>query len=378
VRTFGVEEELLLIDPDSGAITPRVPELLSLDTRTLPGLELVAELQLEQVEVITPVHTDLKELAADIVAGRSLADGLARRLGARVAALATPVLPFTPHLSTVSRVQTMTERFGITAQEQLTCACHVHVGVSSPEEGVAVLDRIRNWLPVLSALSANSPFWQGVDTGYASYRTQSLYRWPMGGPAEIYGSADSYRQGVEAMLGTGVPLDEAMLYLDARLSRSYPTVEIRVADVCLHPDDTVLIAALCRALVDTAAREWRSGVLPVPVPAAVLRLAAWRASKSGITGELLDPVTATALPAGVVLEQLLHHVRSALAENGDEEHAGVLLDRLLRRGTGAQQQRLARQQGKGLQGVVTAAIGMSHSASSLLGDAAKPRGPRSE
>ena len=77
MRTFGVEEELLLIDPDSGSIVPRVPELLSLDTRTAPRLGLVAELQLEQIEVITPVHTDLLELAADIVAARSLADGLA-------------------------------------------------------------------------------------------------------------------------------------------------------------------------------------------------------------------------------------------------------------------------------------------------------------
>jgi carboxylate-amine ligase len=172
------------------------------------------------------------------------------------------------------------------------------------------------------------------------------------------------------MLGTGVPLDEAMLYLDARLSRSYPTVEIRVADVCLHSDDTVLIAALCRALVDTAAREWRSGVPPVPVPAAVLRLAAWRASKSGTTGELLDPVTASPRPAGAVLEQFLNHVRPALAENGDEEHTEVLLNRLLRRGTGAQQQRLALQQGNALHDVVTAAIDVSHCASSLLADAA--------
>lgn len=363
MRTFGVEEELLVIDPDSGAATPRAHELLSLDTRTAPHVGLVAELQLEQLEVVSPVHTDLTELAADIVAGRSLADGLARRLGARVAALATPVLPFTPHLSEVSRVRTMAERFGVTAREQLTCACHVHVGVSSPEEGVGVLDRIRNWLPVLSALSGNSPFWQGRDTGYASYRTQSLARWPLGGPAEIYGSAGAYRQGIEAMLGTGVPLDEAMLYLDARLSRSYPTVEIRVADVCLHPEDTVLVAALCRALVETAAREWDSGVPPVPVPAAVLRLAAWRASRSGLSADLLHPLTATPHPAGAVLEAFLDHVRPALAGSGDEEQAEVLLRRLLRRGTGADQQRLALRQGKTLRSVVTAAIGASHAAS---------------
>lgn len=360
MRTFGVEEELLLVDAEGGFATPRAPELIALDTRPAPRLGLVTELQLEQVEVITPVHTDLQELAADIVAGRALADGLARRVGARVAALATPVQPFTPHLSPVPRVAAMTERFGVTAREQLTCACHVHVGVSSPEEGVAVLDRIRNWLPVLSALSVNSPFWQGLDTGYASYRTQSLYRWPIGGPAEIYGSAASYRQGVEAMLGTGVPLDEAMLYLDARLSRSYPTVEIRVADVCLHPDDTVLIAALCRALVETAAREWDSGIPPVPVPAAVLRLAAWRSSRSGLTAELLDPLTATARPARAILDQFLDHVRPALAESGDEERVEVLLDGLLRRGTGAQQQRLALQQGRTLHSVVAAALEVSH------------------
>lgn len=360
MRTFGVEEELLLVDARTGGITPRVEEVLALDRRPAGGIRLVSELQLEQLEVITPVHSDLAALARDIVSGRSLADGLAARVGTRAAALATPILPFTPHLSPVPRVRALTERFGQTAQEQLTCACHVHVSVESDEEGVAVLDRIRNWLPVLAALSANSPFWQGRDTGYASYRTQSLGRWPMTGPADIYGSAEAYREHQHAMLATAVPLDEAMLYLDARLSRSYPTVEIRVADVCLQPDDTVLLAALARALVETAARQWRAGIPPVPVPAAVLRLATWRASRSGIDGDLLHPLTANPVPAGQVLESLIEHVAPALADSFDAGEVEDLLKRLLDRGTGAAQQRRMLAQSGTLAGVVGGALAATH------------------
>jgi glutamate---cysteine ligase / carboxylate-amine ligase len=248
----------------------------------------------------------------------------------------------------------------VTAREQLTCACHVHVGVESAEEGVAVLDRIRNWLPVLTALSANSPYWQGQDTGYASYRTQSLGRWPMGGPAEIYGSADAYRHSLRTLLGTNVPLDEAMLYLDARLSRSYPTVEIRVADVCLHADDTVLIAALSRALVETAARQWRAGVPAVPVPASVLRLASWQASRAGIEADLLHPITATPCPAGQVLELFIEHLTPALADSGDDQRVTDLLKQLTHRGTGAQQQREAFQRTLTLKGVIDEAVLATH------------------
>ena len=348
MRTFGVEEELLLVDEDTGAIAARVEEVLGRGGFQESGIRLVSELQMEQVEAITPVHSGLEGLAEDLVRGRSLADSQAAAAGVRAAALATPVLPFTPHLSAVPRVRAMAERFGLIAREQLTCACHVHVSVASDEEGVAVLDRIRNWLPVLIALSANSPFWQGRDTGYDSYRIQSLGRWPMAGPAEIYGSVDMYRQCLRAMLETEVPIDEAMLYLDARLSRNYPTVEIRVADVCLYPDDAVLIAGLCRALA------------PVRVPAAILRLAGWRASRSGIAGELLHPVTGVPRPAGEVLEALIKHLTPALGDSGDDERVKALLKQVRARGTGAWYQRQALEQTGTPAGVVKAVLAATH------------------
>jgi len=172
-------------------------------------------------------------------------------------ALATSPVPTQPHVAESERYQRMMRTFGSTAAEQLTCGCHVHVTVGSDDEGVAALDRIRPWLAPLLALSANSPFWDGRDSGYGSYRSQVWGRWPSAGPTELFGTAKRYREVAEALLATDTVLDEGMLYFDARLSRRHPTLEIRVADVCREPDDAVLIAGLTRALVDTAVAEAR-------------------------------------------------------------------------------------------------------------------------
>ena len=150
----------------------------------------------------------------------------------------------------------MRRRFGLTAAEELTCGCHVHVAVDSEDEGVGALDRIRPWLAPLLALTANSPFWQGLDSGYASYRSQVWSRWPSAGPYAPFGSSAGYHGAVGAMLDSDTVLDRGMVYYDARLSAEHPTVEIRVGDVCLDVDDAVLLAALARG----AGRDGRAGV----------------------------------------------------------------------------------------------------------------------
>ena len=158
------------------------------------------------------------------------------------------------------------------AREQITCGFHVHVSIESREEGVGVLDRIRPWLPVLLALSANSPFWKAENTGFASYRTQMWSKWPTAGPTDVFGSAAGYDRAIAGLIGTGVLLDEAMVYFDARLSKDNPTVEIRVADICLYAEDAAVLAAVIRALVETSAREWRLGTAPPAVDTGTLRL----------------------------------------------------------------------------------------------------------
>ncbi|RAY12562.1 carboxylate--amine ligase [Actinomadura craniellae] len=348
-----MEEELLLVDPDRGEPRAVAPAALRF---AHPGERLETELQREQLETTTrPCHA-LADLGEQIRDARLAASRAARSTGAEVAALATSPVRVQPSLTPSVRYRRMAAAYARTAAEQLTCGCHVHVEVSSPDEGIGVLDRIRSWLAPLLALSANSPFWQSRDTGYASFRQQVWVRWPSAGPTGLFGSFRRYRAVVEDMVGSGVLLDEGMIYFDARLSRHYPTVEVRIADVCLRADDTVLIAGLVRALVETAARQWRAGEPPDPVRTELLRLAAWRASRSALHGDLLHPVTHHPVPAHRVVRALLAHVRPALAAAGDLNTVEHLLCALLCRGSGADLQRAAHRRTRDVAQVVSDAI----------------------
>jgi glutamate---cysteine ligase / carboxylate-amine ligase len=334
-RRVGVEEEFLIVDSADG-------HAVALG-EVLDGLSdddgLSSEMKQEQIETCTLPRLSLTELAQDITLRRMSADSTAQAVGARSVALATSPLPVRSTTTPGLRYERMIERFGLTAVEQLTCGCHVHVEVESDEEGVAVLDRIRVWLPVLMAISVNSPFWSGADSGYASYRSQAWNRWPTAGPCEIFGSAQAYHSQVEEILSSGVLLDRGQIYFDARLSHRHPTIEVRVGDVCLHADDAVLLAALVRGLAETAARDWRRGIMPAPVSAAQLRLASWQAGRFGLGADLLDPLTGKPRPAFEVAMALLEHVQPVLKEQGQLSTVEFLLFQLLGRGTGADRQR---------------------------------------
>ena len=144
----------------------------------------------QQVET-APSRAVARRLAANCSGASAAADAAGqRRRGGRLAT--SPVR--SSRADRQPRYQQMAEAFGLTAQEQLTCGCHVHVAVASDEEGVAALDRIQPWLAPLLALSANSPFWHGTDSSYASFRYQAWGRWPCAGPTEWFGSARAYQQ----------------------------------------------------------------------------------------------------------------------------------------------------------------------------------------
>ncbi|MFF3749358.1 glutamate--cysteine ligase [Streptomyces sp. NPDC002018] len=340
VRSVGVEEELLLVD--EATWEPRAVSAAVLATADRAGggeHGFQKELHRQQLEFATNPQTDMTELAAEIRDWRAQAADHAGRVGAAVAALATSPLPAGPAFTHDERYRWMEREFGLTAQEQLTCGCHVHVSVESDEEGVAVLDRIRPWLSVLLALTANSPYWQGQDSGYSSYRSRVWGRWPSAGPVEMFGSAGGYHEHVAAMVATGVLRDPGMAYFEARLAVRYPTVEVRVADVCLDASTTVLLAALVRGLVETAAREWREERAPASHRVDLLRLASWRAGRSGLEDGLIHPLTMTPAPAEAVVRSLLAQVRDALADAGDLALVEEGIARVLEGGSGARVQR---------------------------------------
>jgi carboxylate-amine ligase len=348
-RTVGVEEEFLLVDPDTGQASAMAGSVL----RATDDEELTGELQREQLETGTQPCRTLEEVGRELRRARASARDAAQAAGVTLAALATPPLAVHPTVSPKQRYERMVEQAGATGAEQLTCGCHVHVGVASEEEGVAALDRIRPWLATLLALSANSPFWKGKDSGYASFSSQVWSRWPSAGPTELFGSPADYHAVTGAMLATETILDDGMLYFDARLSAHQPTVEIRVADVCRDPDDAVLIAGLVRALVETAVREWRAGQDPVSVRTEVLRLASWQAGKSGLDGSLLLPPALHPGQPVDVLNALVKHVTPALEDAGDLGLVNELVTVLLDRGNGAARQReVFRRNGGDLRAVV--------------------------
>src|SRR6478735_3848133 len=318
MRTLGVEEEFLLVTPEgrptSVAVTVLRHAAADAAPSDEPGGDVEKEFKQEQIETSTPPRADLGELAAEIRAGRVRTDALARLAGARVAAMASAPQVVESTVLPDKRAYAIRAEFAQTARDQLTCGCHVHVEIADEEEGVRILDHLRPWNSVLLAMSGNSPSWQGSSTGYASYRSQVWGRWPTAGPTAPFGDAAGYRAVIDDLLRTQTILDDGMVYFDARLSSRYPTVEVRVADVCLDADDAALQAALVRGIAETATGD------PVSQPRTeLLRAATWRAARSGLTGDLISPLSGTPLPAADVVAQLVEHVRPALAEAGDVE-----------------------------------------------------------
>lgn len=345
-RTMGVEEEMLLVDVRNGRPRSVSGQLLVRAEGQPPPVAglgvhgaVEGEFQQQQIETHTAPAADLDVLRAEVLRWRREAFAAARESGSSVAALGTSPLPVSPIAAKSTRYAWMEDRYQRTAREHLTCGCHVHVSVESDEEGVAVLDRIRVWMPVLLALSANSPFWDGEDSGFASYRTQSLVRWPSWGPTDRFGSSEAYHRLVREMVMTSVILDEGMVYFDARLAQHYPTVEIRAADVCFTVDEAIVLAAICRGLVETAAQEWAAGTEAPDVPTAMLRLATWQAAREGLTGQLLDPFTGRPKPCWDVVDHLIEHIGPALEADGDLLTVQEGLARLREEGNGAIRQR---------------------------------------
>jgi glutamate---cysteine ligase / carboxylate-amine ligase len=361
VRTLGVEEELLLVDPDTGRLAEVSQRALQAHSAEVDGVpaagkrstDVEQELFLQQIETASVPCKSLDELREDVLRCRRSAGEAALAAGAAAVAVGGPVLDQNHFTVTPKpRYQRIVDSFGEVGRQASACGMHLHVEVDDDEQRVGVLDRIRPWLPFLLAVSANSPFWQGIDTGYASWRSQVWGRWPTTGPSEPYGDLAGYEGVVATLLATGAALDRAMMYFDARLAAEFPTIEIRIADVCTDPDDAVLIAGLGRGLVETAAREWSVGTPPASWRTDVLRAAQWRAAQFGLSSQLVDPASRQLAPARTVFDSLVAYTQDALDEAGDTATVQESFERLIARGSGASRQRAVIEAGGDLEAVV--------------------------
>ena len=275
---------------------------------------------------------------------RRLVVGAAERAGSRVMAVGShPTGRWQDQgvNPTKERYRHLEEEFQLVARAQLVAGLHVHVGIADPDLAIDVLNRVRPWLSPLLALSANSPFWSGVDTGYASYRSQVWSMWPMTGMPEPLASRAEYDALVERLVAVGLIRDASFIYWDVRPSARFQTLEFRVADSCLTVDDGIMVAGLTRALAATAAADAAAGVPAPQVRGEVVQAAKWRASRYGLDERLVDLAGERLAPAGEVVAALVRHVRPALERFGDWEEISGLVDRTLTQGNGASRQREA-------------------------------------
>jgi carboxylate-amine ligase len=332
--------------------------------RVLPAAELALgehvqpELYRSMVELNTPVCSTLAEVRQAVHAGRRSLIEAAGRQGLRIAAAGTH--PFShwrdQRVTDKPRYRNLAEDYQQVFREQVVFGCHVHVGIDDREAAIQTMNRVRPWLPVLAALTVNSPYWLGGDTGYASYRTEIWNRWPTSGMPQAFASRAEYDALVETLVATGSVREPTKLYWDVRPSTRQETLEFRVADVCMGVEEAVLVAGLSRALAFTGLQAALGGE-PDPAPRPeLLRAAKWRAARHGLAADLVDVLGGLARPATEMVERFLAAVRPGLEAAGDLEEVTELVRATITRGTGAARQREAFQRAGDLKSVVDLVI----------------------
>ncbi|WP_433263033.1 carboxylate-amine ligase [Actinosynnema sp. CS-041913] len=336
--TVGVEQEFLLVDPES-----RRPAACAAEVARHAGdlLDVQRELTPYQIEVATPVCHTSAELAEQVLLGRTHLADAARAASCRLLAAGVPPVGTAgppPGSSDDPRYRLVEHSHRRLLGGQGVCGLHVHVGVPDRDTAVRVSNALRPWLPTLLALSANSPVEQAADTGYASWRSIVWSRWPVGGPPPHLDSAEHYDHLVRTLLQTEVVLDVNMVYWDVRPSSHVPTVEVRVADIPQTAHEVVVIAELVRAFTRTAGTAAES---PERVDDVLLRAAYWRAARDGVDGLGADPRTGRLLPARDLAAELVAYCADALRDAGSLEAVEDHLEWLRANGSGAARQRRA-------------------------------------
>ncbi len=353
--TVGVEEEYLLIEPRTRAVHPGADMVIAKAALEL-GDRIGTEITRFQLEARSDPHHTMAELAEQVRSMRRTVALAAAHHDLRVISSGTPVLGamVPPPITTGARYAASVETFRALDDEQSVCACHVHVGIDDRALALQVSNHLRPWLSVLVAIGANSPFWAGRDTGYASWRTITWARWPVAGPPPLFHSPHHFDDIVGQLCDTGAIIDRRGLYWDVRVSTHVPTLEVRVSDAATTTTETVFLAAVIRALVDTALADIAAGE-PCPTPdPELLRVAHWRAARDGLNGYAVDIRAGTLLPATTVADHLLAHIGPALRRNRDLDLARAAWRWIRAHGVGADRQHQAHHRRHQLADVVDA------------------------
>lgn len=358
--TVGVEEEYQLVSAHDGALASRARHVLEADWAG----ELQQEVHETMLEVGTHICANADELREEVRRLRLQVASTAASQELRV--MAAGVHPFSRWqdqlMTRGERYDRIREHYARVVRSEQVFGMHVHVALPEEVDRAPLLRTARWFTPHLLALSCSSPFYEGADTGFASYRNILWRRLPLTGPFPGVASEEEYRSFTELLVSTGAAMDVGTIYWSIRPHPRYPTIEYRIADVCPRLEDALAIAALARAMTCAIAEDSLTASdtgLVDTADVAIISANEWTAARYGLDAHIVDP----GHPSGAVsLRDSLRRLLDTVAPFGERLGDGEALrgvETILERGNAADRMRAQAAQGGGLEALVEWVVGES-------------------
>jgi carboxylate-amine ligase len=338
VFTLGIEEEFQIIDPETRELRSHIHQILEDGKMTLKE-RVKPELHQSMVELGTEICRDSTCARQQVVALRRELARVAARSGLLIASAGThPLSHWRDQLITVhERYATIIKDMQQIARANLIFGLHVHVGIPDREIAIRVMNQARYFLPHIYALSANSPFWLGENTGFHSYRLQIFQRFPRTGIPEVFESLSEYEDYLKLLVATGCIDNAKKIWWDIRLHPFFDTLEFRICDAQSRVDDTIALAALMQAVIAKLHKLLRHNTTFRIYPRRLIDENRWRAARYGISGKLIDFGRGCELETRSLIHEILEFVAPEVEELGSQQEMAHI-ERILREGTGAERQ----------------------------------------
>ncbi len=305
--TVGIEEEYLLVDRASRELATEPPEAMLRQCEDLLEGRVTPEFMRAQIEVATHPSATVREARADLAHLRATVAKVSNDHG--LAPIAASTHPFArwqeQHFVEKDRYRTLARDLQAVARRLLICGMHIHIGVEDDDLRIDLMNQMSYFLPHLLALTTSSPFWTGEDTGLKSYRLTVFDALPRTGLPDYYESYGEYRRVVAQLIQGGLMADATKLWWDLRPSAKFPTLEMRIADVCTRLDDAAAVAALTQCIFSMLYRLRRSNQRWRAYPRILVNENRWRAQRYGVAGELIDFGKGELVPFGDLLDELI-------------------------------------------------------------------------
>lgn len=330
--TLGVEEEYLLVDPETRDLVVEPPPEFMDTCREALGERVTPEFLRCQVEIGTPVCADIGEVRTHLTALRKTLIRHAEKCGMRLMAASTH-----PFGEWEIQKHTDAPRYHLLDQDMqgiirrmLICGMHVHAGIEDPDMRIDLMNQARYFLPHLLALSTSSPFWAGQEMGMKCARLGIFDSMPRTGIPDRFESYSEYERMVERMVAAGALEDSSKIWWDLRPSARFPTIEMRITDVCTRMEDAICIAALYQSILRMLIRLRHRNLRWRIYPRMLMDENRWRAQRYGVTRGLIDLSRGEQQAFPVLIEEMigmLEEEATALGCLKEVRHARTILDR---------------------------------------------------